>query len=147
MPKSKRVLVTTGYSAWGMTTSLVSAKLLSDLITGKKNEWESLYSPSRIKKANNKNVPRAGKGGEKMDLKPNEGKIVEENGEKLAVYKDESGKVTAVSAICTHMGCTVGWNNKDKTWDCPCHGSRYDKTGKVIHGPAVKNLSKKEIEL
>lgn len=79
-----------------------------------------------------------------MDLKPNEGKVIKQNNEPIAVYKDESGQTHAVSAVCTHLGCTVGWNNKDKTWDCPCHGSRYDKMGKVIHGPAVKNLPEKE---
>lgn len=81
-----------------------------------------------------------------MDLKPNEGKIIKQNGEKIAVYKDNSGKTHAVSAVCTHRGCTVGWNAKDSTWDCPCHGSRYDKNGKVIHGPAVKDLTKKELD-
>ena len=80
-----------------------------------------------------------------MDLKTNEGKVISQKGEPIAVYKDNSGKTHTVSAVCTHMGCTVGWNNKDKTWDCPCHGSRYDKNGKVIHGPAVKDLPKKEL--
>ncbi len=75
-----------------------------------------------------------------MDLKLNEGKVISQKGESLAVSKDESGKIHAVSAICTHLGCAIGWNAKDKTWDCPCHGSRFDKNGKVIHGPAVKDL-------
>ena len=63
------------------------------------------------------------------------------------MYKDAAGKVTAVSAVCTHMGCIVGWNGKDKTWDCPCHGSRFEKEGKVINGPAVKDLPKKLIDI
>lgn len=75
-----------------------------------------------------------------MDLKPNEGKIIKQNSKPVAVYKDDSGKTHSVSAVCTHKGCIVGWNNKAKTWDCPCHGSRFDKNGKVIHGPAVKDL-------
>jgi Rieske Fe-S protein len=78
-----------------------------------------------------------------MDIKPNEGKVIDQNGEKLAVYKDEDGKLISLSAVCTHAGCIVGWNNDDKTWDCPCHGSRFDKTGKVINGPAEKDLPKK----
>jgi Rieske Fe-S protein len=78
-----------------------------------------------------------------MDIKTNEGKVINQNGENIAVYKDETGKVTTLSAVCTHMGCIVGWNDKEKTWDCPCHGSRYDKVGKVINGPAVKDLPKK----
>lgn len=78
-----------------------------------------------------------------MDIKPNEGKVMEQNGEKIAVYKDETGKVISLSAVCTHMGCIVDWNGKEQTWDCPCHGSRFDAAGKVINGPAVKDLPKK----
>jgi len=81
-----------------------------------------------------------------MDLKPNTGQVINQNGEKIAVCRDETGNLTAVSAVCTHTGCTVNWNNKEKTWDCPCHGSRFDKSGKVITGPAVKDLPKKEIK-
>ncbi len=81
-----------------------------------------------------------------MDLKIEEGKIINQQGEQIAVYKDTTGKITAVSAVCTHMGCIVGWNGKEKTWDCPCHGSRFDKAGKVIAGPAVKDLPKKELD-
>jgi Rieske Fe-S protein len=81
-----------------------------------------------------------------MDLKANEGKVIDQNGEKIAIYKDGSGKITTLSAVCTHMGCTVDWNNKEKTWDCPCHGSRYDKEGKVFNGPALKDLAKKVID-
>lgn len=78
-----------------------------------------------------------------MDIKTNEGKVIDKNGEKIAVYKDETGKLITLSAVCTHMGCIVGWNNKEKTWDCPCHGASFDKMGKVINGPAVKDLTKK----
>jgi Rieske Fe-S protein len=59
----------------------------------------------------------------------------------VAAYRDEAGALHAVSSRCTHLGCTVGWNDGDKTWDCPCHGSRYDKDGKVIQGPAEENLA------
>lgn len=75
-----------------------------------------------------------------MDLDIDEGKVIIQNGKQIAVYKDNAGKTHYLSAICTHMGCTVGWNNKDKTWDCPCHGSRYNAVGKVIKGPATKDL-------
>lgn len=67
-----------------------------------------------------------------MDLKQNDGKVIEQNGEKIAVFKDDSGKVTKLSAVCTHMGCIVDWNGKEKTWDCPCHGSRFNKEGKLL---------------
>ncbi len=142
LPSSKRILVTTGYGAWGMTTSFVSAKLLTDLITGEKNAWKDFYDPVRVKSS----LKTMNQGDKEMaGIKNNEGKVISSQGEKLAVYKDDHGQLHAVSAVCTHMGCIVGWNNKDKTWDCPCHGSRYNKDGKVIHGPAPKDLPQKEI--
>lgn len=80
-----------------------------------------------------------------MDTKTDEGKIINQKGDQIAVYKDKSGKMSGLSAVCTHMGCIVGWNSKDKTWDCPCHGSRFNTEGKVINGPAVKDLPKKDL--
>jgi Rieske Fe-S protein len=73
-----------------------------------------------------------------------EGKIVERNGAKVAAYRDRNGAITIRSAICTHMGCTVGWNVAEQTWDCPCHGSRFKPNGDVIAGPAEAPLSKVE---
>lgn len=86
------------------------------------------------------------KRGDFMDLKTDEGVIVSQNNEKIAVYKDASGNVSAVSAICTHKGCELVWNGKDKTWDCPCHGSRFDTTGKVVKGPAETDLPRRELD-
>jgi nitrite reductase/ring-hydroxylating ferredoxin subunit len=79
------------------------------------------------------------------DLAPGEGRIVEMNKEKIGVYRDDQGNLHAVSTVCTHRGCTVGWNSAEKTWDCPCHGSRYDPLGRVIHGPAIVNLARKKV--
>jgi len=80
-----------------------------------------------------------------MNPIPDEGKVVKnQKGERVAVYTDETGKAITLSAVCPHMGCIVTWNRKDKTWDCPCHGSRFDKTGKVLSGPAEKDLPIKE---
>ena len=79
------------------------------------------------------------------DLQIGEGTVVDQNGEKLAVHKTERGQLHAVSAVCTHMGCIVGWNKGEQTWDCPCHGSRYTAEGEVIHGPATKPLTQKKI--
>jgi len=76
-------------------------------------------------------------------MQTDEGRVIEQNGAKIAVYKDNDGKEHFLSAICTHNKCTVAWNNIDKTWDCPCHGSRFDKMGKVILGPAIADLEKK----
>lgn len=73
---------------------------------------------------------------------PGEGVVVEVNKKKVAIYKDDAGNITTYSALCPHMGCAVGWNGKDKTWDCPCHGSRFSKEGHVMKGPAVSDLSR-----
>ena len=74
-----------------------------------------------------------------------EGGVIEHEGEKLAVWKDEGGIVHAVSAKCTHKGCVVTWNNADRTWDCPCHGSMFASDGSVIHGPAVEPLTVRSV--
>jgi len=74
------------------------------------------------------------------------GAIVPVAGKKVAVYRDEEGNVHALSPVCTHMKCIVGWNDSEKTWDCPCHGSRFDAYGKVIEGPARKRLEKVDLE-
>ena len=71
-----------------------------------------------------------------------QGAIVKVEGDKVAAFKDDEGVLHMLSARCTHMGCTVGWNSDDRTWDCPCHGSRYNASGEVIRGPAVKGLVK-----
>lgn len=78
----------------------------------------------------------------KDNLKTGEGAIVEINGKKAAAYKNNNGELITLSPVCTHMGCIVGWNNNDKTWDCPCHGSRYEADGTVKEGPAEKNLQR-----
>ncbi len=76
------------------------------------------------------------------EIEKGEGGIVSVEGQKVAVYRNDDGELIAISAKCTHMGCTVGWNSADKTWDCPCHGSRYTPTGEVLNGPAAKPLVK-----
>ena len=75
-----------------------------------------------------------------------EGKLIERNGEKIGVYIDENGKIFAVKPVCTHLGCILSWNKEDKTWDCPCHGSRFDYTGKQIENPAIKDLEQVEFD-
>ena len=78
-------------------------------------------------------------------LAPGEGDIVGHNGEKVAAYRDEDGALTAVSARCTHLGCQVNWNSAERSWDCPCHGSRFAPDGRVLEGPAVHALERKPL--
>ena len=77
---------------------------------------------------------------EQASLKNEEGKIIEIEGEKVGAYKDKEGRIYTIVPKCAHLGCELSWNNLDKTWDCPCHGSRYDYTGKMLYGPTVKDL-------
>ncbi|MDO8512960.1 MAG: FAD-dependent oxidoreductase [bacterium] len=154
-PDSKHLYVATGFNGWGMAHGTVAGMLLSDTILGNKNSWLKLYDPSRISNiASSRSLldnlnsigqmikSKFARLPTEIDLENDEAKVVLQNGKKLAIYRDEVGKIHAISAVCTHMGCTVGWNNTEKTWDCPCHGSRFTKDGVVIHGPAIKNLEK-----
>lgn len=80
------------------------------------------------------------------DIANNSGSIIEVNGEKVGVYKDSSGNIFAVKPICTHLGCLLSWNDVDKTWDCPCHGSRFDFMGRNIYDPAFEDLETYDLD-
>jgi Rieske Fe-S protein len=155
---NSRIQVITGLKGWGMTLGTIGAEIVRDAILGQTNPYAKLYSPNRLnpkaaaKEAMLENA-KVGlrfvadhlKRGEKLPvamLRLGEGKILNFNGEKVATYRDQSGKVHGVSHICTHLGCSIRFNDAEKTWDCPCHGSRFDHTGKVIQGPAVKDLAR-----
>jgi glycine/D-amino acid oxidase-like deaminating enzyme/nitrite reductase/ring-hydroxylating ferredoxin subunit len=157
---SKHIWVATGFKGWGMSHGIVSGMLLSDLILGKDNPWEKVFDPCRsvVKTGattfakQNLNVGGqyiAGHLSEERDglegLKNGEGKILEVKGNKVAAYRDDQGKLYTLSPVCQHLGCIVSWNNAEKSWDCPCHGSRYRFDGKVIHSPTVKDLGKIEV--
>lgn len=138
------ILLNTGFSGNGMTFSVISAILNRDIIMGKANKYKALFDPGRIggtdkivKQEYLSQTPEF----RDEEIPSNSGKIIKINGENVAVYKDEEGKIHKLSPICTHLGCTVGWNDNAKTWDCPCHGSRYAKDGNVINGPAKKPLN------
>ena len=150
------VLVATGYSGNGMTYSHISALVLTDLITQKENAFAKLFDPNRIKPVagftsfvkENVDVVKEFVGkrisSEKLtelsDLAHGEGRVVKFEGKKLAIYKDEGGKVHAVNPVCTHAKCIVSWNSSEKSWDCPCHGARYSVDGEVLTGPARQGL-------
>ena len=80
------------------------------------------------------------------ELAPGEGAIVSHGGKKLAAYRDENGQVSAVSPVCTHLWCQVNWNAAERSWDCPCHGSRFDTEGRVLQGPAVEGLEPRPLD-
>ena len=149
---SPRQFVMTGFSGNGMTYSTLGAMMARDAATGAKNPWHELLNINRTRIttglwdyiAENKDYPYylirdrfAGTEGKSARaVKRGEGKIIETGGEKVAVYRDAKGELSRVSAVCTHMQCLVVLNAAESTWDCPCHGSRFTTSGKVIAGPA-----------
>jgi glycine/D-amino acid oxidase-like deaminating enzyme/nitrite reductase/ring-hydroxylating ferredoxin subunit len=146
----------TGYSGNGMTFGTLTGMMAVDHIYGRKNPWSELFNPARKKirgglwdyVKENKDYPYylirdqfAGAEGKSLRQVPRgSGKVIEVKGEKLAVYRDERGATIKRSAVCTHMGCIVDWNEAERTWDCPCHGSRFKPDGAVIAGPAESPL-------
>ena len=152
------VYIATGDSGQGMTHGTIAGILLTDLIQGRTNDWEDLYSPSRIRLRSlpeyaSENINVAGQYADyvtagdiqaESELKRGEGAIMREGISKIAVHKDESGKVHKLTAICPHLGCIVAWNSTEQTWDCPCHGSRFSAEGRVYQGPANGDLSPAE---
>jgi len=150
----------TGFSGNGLTFGTLGAIIMSDAILNRPNPWSDLFDPGRaaIRRGlwdyvkENADYPYylirdrfAGAEGRSLrSVKRSQGKIIELEGKKVAAYRDESGVVTLRSAICTHMGCIVAWNTEERTWDCPCHGSRFQPDGRVISGPAESPLSKIE---
>ncbi|RNI27480.1 FAD-dependent oxidoreductase [Rufibacter immobilis] len=152
----KNVYIATGDSGHGMTHGTIAGILITDLICGRVNPWEKLYDPGRItlsadsaKEFLKENLNVAGqyldwvKPAEKEEeIAPGTGAIVQKGVGKVAVYCDAQGIRHECSAVCTHLGCVVHWNNLENSWDCPCHGSRFDPYGKVVAGPALKDLEK-----
>ena len=152
------VYIATGDSGNGMTHGTIAGLLLTDLIQGRDNAWATLYEPSRktlgalntfAKETLNMAAQYAdwvtpGDVQEDLLVPPGSGAVVRRGLQKIAVYCDEAGQLHEWSAVCPHLGGIVGWNHSEKTWDCPCHGSRFDKSGKVVNGPAISNLSPAE---
>jgi glycine/D-amino acid oxidase-like deaminating enzyme/nitrite reductase/ring-hydroxylating ferredoxin subunit len=153
-PGDENVYIATGDSGNGMTHGTIAGMLIPDLILGVDNPWAKLYDPSRVtvKSAGefakeNLNVAAKyadwvtpGEVSSPDDVMPGTGAVMREGVKKFAVYRDDDGSVHVRSAVCPHLYCIVGWNSVEKTWDCPCHGSRFDRYGKVINGPASSDL-------
>jgi glycine/D-amino acid oxidase-like deaminating enzyme/nitrite reductase/ring-hydroxylating ferredoxin subunit len=150
----------TGFGGNGLTFGTLAGIMISDAILERSNPWAELFDPGRkaLKHglwdylAENVDYPYymirdrfAGAQARSLRaVKRGQGKVIERNGAKVAAYRDQGGATTLRSAICTHMGCAVAWNTAERTWDCPCHGSRFEPTGEVISGPAEKPLPEAE---
>jgi glycine/D-amino acid oxidase-like deaminating enzyme/nitrite reductase/ring-hydroxylating ferredoxin subunit len=157
-PFTDRLFVATGFRKWGFAAGAAAAQILADQIADRPNPWAFAFDPSRLR-------PRASAGslakenanvayrffadrlhrGVARELAPGEGAIVGDGPAQRAVYRDETGALTAVSARCTHLGCIVNWNAGERSWDCPCHGSRFAPDGMVIEGPAVDPLARRPV--
>ena len=149
------IYVATGFKKWGMSTAHVAAKIISDLILKKESKYANIYTATRLEPIRNikefGNILKESTNSLFLnkikpayaiydDIKLGEGGVVDINGKKVGIYKRDDGKVFAVKPYCGHLGCLVSWNNLEKTWDCPCHGSRYDYMGNIITEPTVNNL-------
>ena len=147
--------VATGFNKWGMTSSNIAANIIKDDILGFNNLFADTFDSSRFKPIKNRTeiknmakqvyhsfisnrikIPDE----DLSTIENNNGGIVRVNGNSVGIYKDKNGKIYAVNPTCTHLGCLLTWNNVDKTWDCPCHGSRFDYKGKNLYDPAFKDL-------
>ena len=158
-PGDDNIYIVTGDSGNGMTHTTIAAMLIPDLISGKENKWASLYSPKRIPiklpglfisetlnmAKQYADLIKKGdiEGADK--LANDEGAILSKGFKKIALYRDTSGTLHSFTAVCPHLGCVVQWNGDEKTFDCPCHGSRFSKEGVVINGPAISNLERIKI--
>ena len=160
-PGDKNVYVVTGDSGNGITHGILAGILIVDLIAGRENPWANLYDPSRKTLqprvladyiAENANVaaqfrdyvtPGSAKSAD--EIKPAQGALLRHGMKKIAAYRDDNGTLHAFSAVCPHLQCVVRWNACEKTWDCPCHGSRFDALGCVLNGPAVSDLKRAEV--
>jgi glycine/D-amino acid oxidase-like deaminating enzyme/nitrite reductase/ring-hydroxylating ferredoxin subunit len=159
---AERQYAATGFSGNGMTFGTLSAMMFADHVSGRANPWAELFDPGRTKIKGglwdyikeNKDYPyylirdrfAGGSAQSLRSIKRGSGEIVEIDGHPAAAYRGMDGQIHVLSAVCTHMGCYVHWNNAERTWDCPCHGSRFKVTGEVLAGPAEEPLAPIEVK-
>ena len=160
-PGSRHTYVATGFGGWGISGGVVASRLITALIAGDGPPWAGLYDPRRLVSAareapsfvrHQADVGRHFVGdrlttahtGSAAELAPGSGAVLRVNGSRRAVYRDEEGRLHSVSARCTHLGCLVGFNHAERTWECPCHGSRFGVDGSVLQGPATAPLRRYE---
>ena len=153
--ETPNIYVATGFNKWGMTSAMISAMIISDMILGRENDFSEIFSPKRFDLslsisniANDISETAKNFIAQKIYIpssniehsRNGHGGIVEYNGEKVGVYKNDEGESFIVSTKCAHLGCHLKWNADELTWDCPCHGSRFDYKGRLIEGPATKDI-------
>lgn len=153
--QTPNMYVATGFNKWGMTSSMVSAFIIRDMIQNRKSPYEDVFTPQRFKvNASMANLLKEGKHAisgivkEKFvlpdtmlkEIKPGTAGVIDYKDKKIGVYKDEKGKTYKVSTKCPHLGCQLEWNPDEKSWDCPCHGSRFDFKGDLLDNPAIKGM-------
>jgi glycine/D-amino acid oxidase-like deaminating enzyme/nitrite reductase/ring-hydroxylating ferredoxin subunit len=157
LPFQRGIWVATGFAKWGLTNGTAAAMILADAIAGREHPWAELFDATRVKPIasasefvkENVNVGRKFVGdriarpeGRSLDeVGRGEGRLVRRGAGKVAAYRDDEGELHVVSATCTHLGCEVKWNSAERSWDCPCHGSRFHWDGSVLQGPAVSGLA------
>jgi Rieske Fe-S protein len=148
------IYVATGFNKWGMTSSMVSAMIIRDMILGKQNEYQKVFNPRRLMFSGSRvflkdaaiitksllsehlKISR-----DKLsDIEVGKAGIIMRNGQKIGVYREQDDRYYFVSTKCPHLGCSLEWNQNEKTWDCPCHGSRFDYRGKLISNPAMRDV-------
>jgi len=161
MPGEENIYISTGYTGNGMTFGSMASLVIPDLLDGKETDLSKLFSPARIKpiaSAGNvldevvnasvhfvKDKFSADKIDELNEINSGEGKIIKHDGKTYAAYRDEKSELHLLSPVCPHTGCTVAWNPSEVSWDCPCHGSRFDIEGNLLNGPAMSGLEKIQI--
>ncbi len=148
-PQFPNVYTITGLNAWGLANSSAGAVMIADMIMGRQSPYTKMYDPFREipeipsdaeKEKSSSEVSKVADSAVE-NLERDKQTIIMHDRKRVGVYKDKNGKVYYFDLACTHLGCDLGLNDGDKTWDCPCHGSRFDKFGRVIYGPAIKNLN------
>ena len=158
------VYVATGFGGWGMTNGVAAGRIIADLVRGRRNAWARAFDPARVSDSGgvktflseNANVGKqyvkdwartalsSADARDVRSLAPGEGTVVRDGSDVFAVSRNEEG-YDVVSGVCPHMGCIVSWNDGEGTWDCPCHGSRFDADGRVMDGPAIDDLSARDL--
>ncbi|MDQ3003065.1 MAG: FAD-dependent oxidoreductase, partial [Fibrobacterota bacterium] len=154
-PGEKNVYIVTGDSGNGLTHGTIAGILIPDLIQGRENPWEGVYDPARITlkatgefgrhnlkvAAHYADWLKSHGTADEAAIQPGSGAVIKEGLKPIAAYRDEQGVMHRMSAVCPHLKCIVTWNGSEKSWDCPCHGSRFNCRGHVLNGPANEDLA------